>query len=188
MAKNGHRKLVQRCIDGDADAWSEFVDRYSGLVYWAIKRKLYKFGRTYLLSEVEEIYQRVFVSIWEKKSLERVCERDSISPWLVVLASNATINFIRKKRFEENFFCRSLEPEIQSEERDEDIMDSDNERLLDEAVRQLSEKEKAYLELTYIAGRRHKEIAQIFNTSVNAVSLIIARAKNKIKKYIDSKR
>lgn len=188
MAKNDHRELVQKCLEEDASAWSEFVDKFSGLVYWAIKRKLYKYGSAYLLSEVEEIYQRVFVSIWEKKSLKGVCERDNLSPWFVVLASNVTIDFIRKKGVEGNFLLHGVERDFRAEETDEDATDRYDERLLDEAIKQLNKKEKAYLELTYVTGRKYKEIAQIFNTSINSVSITISRAKNKIKKYIEEKR
>lgn len=187
MDKNDERKLVQRCIAGNAEAWDEFVDRFSGLIYWAIKRKLNKYDCTYLMSEVEDIYQRIFTSMWEKKSLISVGERGNISPWIVVLASNFTIDFIRKKRTEENLLRHNLESEIRSRDEEETILLREDKRLLDEAIKLLNEKERAYLELNYIAGKKHKEIAEIFNTSINSVSTIIARAKNKIKRYIESK-
>jgi len=180
------RKLIKRCIDGDSGAWSEFVDRFSGLIYWAIKRKLNKYESTYLMGEVEDIYQLIFASIWEKKSLIGVSERTNVAPWLVVLASNFTIDYIRKKRTEENFLRHNLE-EIRPKDEGALIFVEENKRLLDEAIKFLNEKEKAYLQLNYMAGKRHREIAEIFNTPVNSVSTIIARAKNKIKEYIESK-
>lgn len=79
MDKNNDRELIKRCIDGNAEAWSKFVNRFSGLIYWAIKRKLAKYGRHYLISEVEEIHQRLFVSVWEKKSLMTVSERGNVA-------------------------------------------------------------------------------------------------------------
>jgi len=192
MDKRDDRGLIKRCIDGDAWAWSEFVDRFSGLICWTIKRKLSKHNCTYLMSEVEDIYQRIFTSIWEKKSLIGVCERDNISPWLVVLASNLTIDYLRRKKAEENFLRDAAGLETASRVDDKDIVDAEseyllNKRLLVEAMGLLNEKEKTCLELNYIAGKRHREIAEIFNTSTNSVSTIIARAKNKIKKYIELK-
>ena len=192
MDKRDDRELIKRCIGGDAWAWSKFVDKFSGLIYWIIKRKLSKHNCTYLMSEVEDIYQRIFTSIWEKKSLIGVCERDNISPWLVVLASNLTIDFLRRKKVEENFLrdTSGLEGALRAEKTDMLDMESEyllNKRLLVEAMGLLNEKEKTCLELNYIAGKRHREIAEIFNTSTNSVSTTIARAKNKIKKYIESK-
>lgn len=187
MDKNNDRGLVEKCINGDAEAWSEFVDRFSALIYWAIRRKLNKYDCAYLMSEVEDIYQRLFVSIWEKKSLAGISKRDNIAPWLIVLASNATIDYIRKKRFEENFLRGTLESEAAPDKKS-DVFLQENKRLIDEAIKFLSEKEKAYLEYNYTVGKKHREIAEIFNTSINTVSSIIARAKVKIKKYIESKK
>ena len=187
MNKNNDKELVKRCLDGNAEAWSEFVDRFSGLIYWAIKRKLNRYNCVYLIRDVEDIYQRLFVSLWEKKSLMNVADRDNISPWLIVLASNLTIDFIRKKRREENFLLRVSEAKNISGDDEVVIFSEENKHLLDEGIKLLNEKEKVYLEFNYIASKKHKEIAKIFNTSVNSVSTIIARAKNKIRKYIKSK-
>ena len=188
MAKYGDRQLVRRCIEGDVEAWSEFVDSFSGLIYWAIKRKLNKYNCTYMESEIEEIYQRIFVSIWEKKSLMKVCERGNISPWLAVVASNLTIDFIREKSHEQDFLRWNLASKSRSQQAGKDILERDDKHLLDEAVKLLSEKEKAFLELNCVAGKKHREIAGIFNVSINSVSTIIARAKSKIKRHIESKR
>ena len=187
MNRNDDRELVKRCIEGNAEAWGEFVELFSGLIYWAIKRKLNRYDCAYLMSEVEEIYQRIFTSLWEKKSLMSVDKRDNIAPWLVVLASNATIDFIRRKRFEEDFLRTNLEPEPAPQNQKDDISLGETKRLLDEAIKQLSGKEKVYLESYYMAGKKYKEIAEAFNTTVGSVATVIARAKSKIKKYIGRK-
>jgi len=188
MDKDNDRELIKRCIDGNAEAWSKFVNRFSGLIYWAIKRKMTKYGRDYLISEVEEIHQRLFVSVWEKKSLITVSERDNIAPWLIVLASNAAIDFIRKKSLEENFLRTAFKSEVIPQTNQRKAFFQEGDSLIGEAIKFLNEKEKAYLESSFIAGKKHKEIAETFNTSINSVSTIIARAKNKIKKYIESKK
>ncbi|MEA3305410.1 MAG: sigma-70 family RNA polymerase sigma factor, partial [Candidatus Omnitrophota bacterium] len=188
MNENNDKELVKRCLEGSAEAWSEFVDRFSGLIYWAIKRKLNRYDCAYLIRDVEDIYQRIFVRLWEKESLLNVSGRDNISPWLIVLASNLTIDFIRKKNREENFLLTNA-PEAENMSGDDEtvIFSEENKRLLNNAVKLLDEKEKTYLKFNYFAGKKHREIAGIFNTSVNSVSTIIARAKNKIRKYIESK-
>jgi RNA polymerase sigma-70 factor (ECF subfamily) len=186
MDKSDDRDLIRRCIEGEADAWSEFVDRFSGLLYWAINRILNKYNCAYLMGEIEDIYQHLFASIWEKKSLMNVRERANISPWLVVLASNLTIDLIRKKRLEENYLRENLELKVNSQG-DKELLRKEDRRLFDNAMRLLDKKERSYLELSYMAGKKHKEIALIFNTSINSVSTIIARAKGKIKKHIEEK-
>ena len=137
--------------------------------------------------ECEDIYQRLFSSIWEKKSLVNVRERANISPWLVVLASNFTIDSIRKKELEENFLREGIELEGKSQNDMKNLLHKEERYLLDKAMKLLNKKERSYLELNYMSGKKHKEIALIFNTSINSVSTIIARAKGKIKKYIEEK-
>ena len=186
MNRQDDRELVEKCIGGDPDAWGEFVDRFSGLIYWSIKRKLSKYYSSYLMSEADDIYQGVFTFIWEKKRLSEIRNRDNIAPWLIILASNATIDFIRKKNRMENAFRRAAEEGLISQGRSKNLS-AEKMSLLEDALRILNKKEKAYLRLNYISGKRHKEIAENFNTSINSVSTVIARAKNKIKRYIESK-
>jgi len=188
MDKTGDRELVRRCVDGDAVAWNEFVDRFSGLVYWAIKRKLYKYDSADGESDVEEIYQRVMASIWGKRSLGTVRDRDNISPWLVVLTSNIAIDFLRKRYFEESMISGSDDPNIRHQDPEEPEFDDEYFRLLEEAMKLLNKRERTYLRLTYSSGKKHKEIARIFNTSEISVSVTISRVRSKIKRFIKSKR
>lgn len=187
METKSDKELVGQCLSGDAKAWNNFIDRFSGLVYWAIKRKLSRYYSAYLAADVEDIYQRFFASIWEKKSLEAVSDRDNIAPWVVVLSSNLAIDFIRKKRREEEFISNRLPAETQHPDEESIIFLKEKKDLLNEAMCLLSETERAYLELNYLSGKRHKEIGEIFNAPANTVSTVIARAKGKIKRFIEEK-
>lgn len=187
METKSDKALVRQCLSGDAEAWNNFIDRFSGLVYWAIKRKLSRYNSAHLVSDAEDIYQRLFASIWEKKSLAAVSDRDNIAPWLIVLASNLTIDFMRRKKREEDFLQDGLTTEAPIIDEDSVIFVKERVDLLNEAMCLLSETERAYLELSYLSGKRHKEIADIFNTPANTVSTVIARAKDKIRRFIEKK-
>ncbi len=187
METKSDKELVGRCLNGDADAWSDFVDRFSGLVYWAIKRKFNRYYSAYLTSDVEDIYQRFFAGVWEKKRLASISGRDNIAPWIIVLASNLTIDFMRRKKREEDFFQNNLTEEIPAADDNAVIFVQEKRDMLDEAMAALKERERACLELSYIGGKTHKEIAGIFNVPANSVSTMIARAKSKIKRFIEEK-
>lgn len=187
METKSDKDLIRHCLSGDPDAWNNFIDRFSGLVYWAIKRKLNRYYSAYLSADVEDIYQRLFASIWEKKSLEAVSDRDNIAPWLIVLASNLATDLIRRKRREEEFIKNRLPAETNTVDEESVIFMKEKKDLLNEAMRLLTEKERAYLELHYVSDKRHKEIAEIFNEPVNTVSTVIARAKGKIRRFIEEK-
>ena len=187
MKTKSDKELVSQCIDGNPDAWGLFVDRFSGLAYWAIKRKLRRYCPAYLNSDAEDIYQRLFTSLWEKRSLEAVKDRDNISPWLIVLASNLAIDFVRKKKREEDFLREELPKDVADGDNYSSVFIKEERDILDNAMGSLNEKEKAYLELSYLSGKKHKEIADIFNVPMNSVSTTIARAKAKIKRLIAKK-
>lgn len=187
METKSDKELVKNCLEGAPDAWSVFVDKFSSVVYWAIKRKLSRYCAAYLNSDAEDLYQRVFASLWEKRSLEAVKDRDSISPWLIVLASNITADFMRKKKREEGFLREELAKEMPPVDDYSLVFIKEKRDILDTAMGALTEKERAYLELSCLSGKKHKEIADIFNVPMNSVSTIIARAKTKIKRFIAKK-
>ncbi|MCG2704526.1 MAG: sigma-70 family RNA polymerase sigma factor [Candidatus Omnitrophica bacterium] len=187
METKSDKELVLSCLGGAPDAWSAFIDKFSSLVYWAIKRKLNRYCPAYLKSDAEDLYQRVFALLWEKRSLEAVKDRDNISPWLIVLASNLATDFVRKKKREEDFLQEELAKEIPPIDDYSSVLIKEKRDILDKAMGILTEKERAYLELSYFSGKKHKEIADTFNVPMNSVSTIIARAKTKIKRFISKK-
>ncbi len=187
MEIKSDKKLVENCLEGAPDAWSDFVDRFSSLVYWAIKRKLNRYCLSHLNSDIEDLYQRVFASLLERRSLETVKDRDNISPWLIVLASNLATDFARKKKREEDFLREELAKETPVIDDYSSVFIREKSGILDSAMGVLTEKERAYLELSYLSGKKHKEIADIFNVPMNSVSTIIARAKTKIKRFIEKR-
>jgi len=184
METKSDKELVTQCLEGSPEAWGLFVDRFSGLLYWAIKQKLRRYCPVYLNSDAEDIYQRLFASLWERRSLEAVKDRDNISPWLIVLASNLAIDFARKKKREDDFLKEELPIDVTDTKDYPSVFTKEKRDILDNAMGSLSEKEKAYLELSYLSGKKHKEIADIFNVPMNSVSTTIARAKTKIKRFI----
>ena len=177
---------LSECLNGDPEAWNWFVDKFSSLVYWTIKRKLFRYGYYYLVHDVDDIYQNVFSSIWENRDLENLKDRDKIEPWLIVVTSNLTIDYIRKRQRKDILLARKSE--AQSMERNINMDNSETSLLIDKAMARLKKKEREYLELCFISGMKHREIAELFNIPVNSVSTVISRARNKIKKYIAEKR
>ena len=186
MADRDDRVIVSKCLAGDTNAWVEFVDRFSPLLFWTIKRKLNRCNASYLVNETEDIYQSLLSSIWHRRSLEQVSDRADIDPWLIVLASNLTIDYIRKRRLREKTLNETIEASIVDQNRPSPAPQTI--LFLDEAISCLKKKERAYLELNYMNGMKHREIAEAFNTSINSVSTIIARAKNKIRRHLKLKK
>lgn len=176
--------LVAGCIKQNSVAWNRFVEHYSGLIFWAIKDRLETSGYTYQQHDLEDIFQDVFILLWEKKKLELVKNRKNISAWLAMVAANCAHNYFRNRREElsdngilqeaASFDCRvSLIP--------------DQERLtqvMDKVLSLLSARETIILKLNYFHNKTHQEISQILKMPTNTISSIIQRTKEQLRKEL----
>ena len=81
MIDNTH-DLIERCIKREEKAWSEFIDRFSGLVYYSARERLRRNSFSFSEQDIQDIVQNVFVDIWEKSRLAEVRDRDRIKAWL----------------------------------------------------------------------------------------------------------
>jgi len=182
MFDNTH-DLIERCIKREEKAWSEFIDRFSGLVYYSASQRLKRDGFRFNEQDVQDIVQNVFVDIWEKSKLAEVRERNKIQAWLSIVGQTRALNFMRKKKErllseEELFSVENIISDRGAEYRAELIEE------LEKAVEEFPPREKIVLKLNIIHGKTHKEIAEFMNIPINTVSTIIARRKELLRKAL----
>lgn len=76
---------------GSVPEWHEFIDKYAGLVHSVIRRYLFS----------EDDVQTVYVLILEKLYKGKLAAfqgRSALSTWLMLVARNETVDFIRRSR------------------------------------------------------------------------------------------
>ncbi len=88
-------RLVQRCLNGDQDAWNKLVDRYKGLVY-SVPVK-YKLGP----EDAADIFQSVCVELFT--NLRRLRNIKSLRSWLVTVALHKCFHWRKQQRRQEKF-------------------------------------------------------------------------------------
>jgi RNA polymerase sigma-70 factor (ECF subfamily) len=177
--------LIERCIKREEKAWSEFIDRFSGLVYYSARERLKRDGFSFNEQDIQDIVQNVFVDLWEKSGLTEVRERHKIKAWLSIVGQTRALNFMRKKRErllgEDELF--KVE-NIASNEGGEDRI-----RLIEElekAIEGFPARERTILKLNIAHGKTHKEVARFMNIPINTVSTIIARRKELLRKLLSA--
>jgi len=81
-------QLVSRCREGDANAWNEFVERFSRYVYAIC-------GRGFRLpqQDAEDVFQEVFARAFER--LPELRSDDAVRPWLAQLTRRLCIDRLR---------------------------------------------------------------------------------------------
>lgn len=84
-------ELVQRCRQGDQQAWSEIVRQYSRRIY----NLAYRFTASH--TAAEDLTQEVFIRVY--RSLDQYDQRlGDLSNWLMRLARNLIIDDYRKRQ------------------------------------------------------------------------------------------
>ena len=81
-------ELVARCRAGDAEAWTELVERFSRYVY-AICVQAFRLDD----HDAEDVFQDVFARVYEH--LDRLQDDEAIRPWIAQLTRRLCIDRLR---------------------------------------------------------------------------------------------
>lgn len=177
------QKLVERCIRRDKNAWEQFIERFSRLLYYSAAERLKRNGILFNQQDLQDIVQGVLLELWERSRLQEVRDRARITAWLSIVAQTRALNYmIRKKErllLEEDFFrLDNLRHEAQECE-SEGLLN-----VLESSIRELEPREKIILKMNIFYKKTHREIAGFMKLPLNTVSTIIAREKKSIRKRL----
>ncbi|MCF7871386.1 MAG: sigma-70 family RNA polymerase sigma factor [Candidatus Omnitrophica bacterium] len=171
-------------MEKNKKAWKIFLNRYGKLIYWAIHQRIEKINSQYQQNDIEDIFQEVFLTLFEKNKLNQLKNIKFLPGWLAMVSSNKTIDYMRKKynnredltidfaAFKDNNFKESL-------------LNREDFILVNTIIGNLSNKEKIIISLNILEEKTHQEIADITRLSINTISTIIARTKEKIKNNLE---
>lgn len=189
------KELVNRCIDKDKSAWNEFVLKFKAIAEKAVRLRLNRHNFPHTIEDIKDITQSIFLDIWEGNKLELVKDQEKITGWIVIVAQNAAIDFIRKTR---NLTRRS--PVVLNEEGVEfDITDTLTAKsnpvdelstleladTLDTLINALEPRDRLILKLNLLHSQSHKEIAALLKLPQNTVSTIIRRSLLKLRESLE---
>ncbi|NQT28354.1 MAG: sigma-70 family RNA polymerase sigma factor [Candidatus Omnitrophica bacterium] len=179
-------ELIRRCLKKEKKAWDIFVEKYSRLIYWSIRKRLNASGFKFNQDDIKGIFQEVFLSILEGDKLGRLKAAKVIPGWLAIIASNKTVDFMRYK-IRENRRLIPDAPILKDDNFKQELDQRDLFDLIGSSINSLSDKAKIVISFNLFQGRTHKEISNIMNMSINTVSTLIARAKETLKQDLEKK-
>ena len=165
--QNDPADLVAAMAAGDSDkALSAFYQQYGSIVLALLTKML---GSR---AEAEEILQEVFVELW-RRAPEYDSSRGSVVSWVVTVARSRALDALRART------RRHGDRQLQFSERHAlgtdggrpDVLVSSTRwhQALRQAFQQLSEDQRAVLELSYFLGMSHGQIAQTLDLPVGTV-------------------
>ena len=177
------KELVRAAQRGDDSAFEELVRTYEKRVYHLALRMCGNVDDAY------EVAQEAFLSAW--KGMRFFRGDSSFSTWLYRLTSNAAIDFLRRQRRQGGSDGVSLDDEDAFLE----VVDtgpSPHQQAEGQELRQalarglgaLSPEHRQVLLLRELQGLTYEEIAAALELDLGTVKSRIARAREKLRKYL----
>lgn len=169
-------ELIEECLNGDKNAFSELVSRYKRLIYSVA----YKFSRDN--DEVNDLAQEAFLKIY--KSLSKYDSQYKFSTWSVKVATNICLDHVRRKKLKsisldelENVVGRNNSPE-------EYYLRKEKSQVLQNAIDELPEIYRVPIVLYHQKGMSYKEIAETLGKPMSIIKNRIFRARHALKEML----
>jgi len=175
MQDDRDEAIVLRAQQGDRDAFGELVSRYQGLV------ASIALSGTGDLQRSEDVAQQAFVIAWQK--IGELSEPTKFAAWLVAITRNTVRNANRKAEG----FDRAAAPLHTHDVADpaggpdEASSRSEQQELLWQCLRSVSEPYREPLVLYYRQGKSMQEVASQLDLTVDAVKKRLSRGRAMIK-------
>src|SRR5579872_514424 len=165
------RDLIERLQRREPQALAELYDRYGRLVYSLILRVVRDAG------VAEDLVQETFLRVWNRA---QGCdaEKGSIGPWLLAVARNRSIDYLRSAGGRERHaveFEESDHPALYTD-MEQDILSADKAKILKSAVDKLSPNQRQVIELAYYEGLSQTEMAERMGQPLGTVKTWVRTA------------
>jgi len=180
------QELIERIRADDPRAFKELFDSNATLVHNVCFRML---GNR---QDAEDVTQEVFLEAY--RSLKRFRFESKLSTWLYRIAVNRSLNHQRKRKLErwlsldfevgEGSAEESAFPDTAANGPDRLVEKKDVERIVQEAISKLPERQRIALLLHRYEELPYQEIAKIMDVSVASVESLLHRAKETLAKRL----
>lgn len=178
-------RLIQRALRGDQFAYKQLMKKYHDPIFNLVYRMIHD------KQQVEDLTQETFVKAFA--SLKYFNEEYAFSTWLYKIATNSSIDYIRKRKLntfsidkpvamEDSDF--SFELPDTTYQPDKTIIQRQRTTLIEEAIEKLPEKYRKVIILRHTEERDYAEIAKILKLPIGTVKAHIFRARELLNKYL----
>jgi RNA polymerase sigma-70 factor, ECF subfamily len=142
--------LLQRVREGDQLAMAEVFDRYGRIVYSVAFRVLKDTGHA------EDVMQEIFFQVWRNPN-SFVQGRGSLGAWLVVVARNRSIDFLRRRKPTDSVedVVLAVNCDLASEAEHNALMEK-----VHKVMKDLPVEQQRSMQLAFFDGLSHSEIAE----------------------------
>lgn len=183
------RELVEKALKGNQSAYNELMEKYRNALTRHVQRMVRQQG------EVDDLVQECFIKAFS--ALNSYSTDYAFSTWLYKIATNHTIDFLRKKKLSTMSIDRPIQtkdgeveyelPDV-SYRPDRHIVEDERRELIQEAIGQLPEKYNRVIVMRHQQEKSYEEIARELDLPLGTVKAHIFRARALLYKYLRDKR
>lgn len=183
-------RLIDRAVDGDDKAYARLLQRYKRPVYHTILKMVRN------IDDAEDLTIESFAKAF--KNLHKFKKDFTFSTWLFRIATNNTIDFIRKKKLNtlsiENTFTdddgQSVSIDVEDENLDpqEETIKAQKAELMQLFVDKLPSKYQKLVRLRYFHELSYEEIAVEIDAPLGTVKAQLHRARELMFELVKNKR
>lgn len=173
-------ELIENCLDGKQEAFSELVSRYKRLIYSVVYNMIKD------KQEVSDISQEVFIKIY--KSLARYNPDYKFSTWSVKITTNLCLDILRKKKID-SIPIEEIESVSSGVPTPEDkYIDKERSIRIKKAIEELPEKYKTPIILFHQNGLSYSEMTEILGEPMTIIKNRLYRARLMLKEKLLTER
>ncbi len=180
---------VMQAKEGDEKAYKLLTEKYSRALYFHIQKMIRE------KELVEDLVQEVFIKAF--KNLDSYSNEYAFSTWLYRIATNHTIDYLRKKKLQtlsinEPYKTKDGELEIQlpdtSFATDRQILKKQRANIIHKAIDDLPEKYRRVIQMRHMEELSYQEISDELDLPLGTVKAHIFRARELLYKALKDKR
>ena len=172
---DGDAELLQAIAGGDRSAFDRLSRRHLDRAYGVALRM------TGSRADAQDVVQDVFLRLWQRPDAWRPGQAQ-FSTWLYRVVVNRCLDL--KRRPKGTDLDSVEEPQDPDANAEDSLLDAERSRALDSAVKQLPERQREAIVLTYTAGLRNAEAASAMEISVKAFEALLVRAKRELRDFL----
>lgn len=181
-------RLVGDALKGDEAAYARLMDKYHRALYFHILKIVR--NRDMIEDLIQEVFAKAFSSI------ESYNRDYAFSTWLYRIATNHSIDFLRKKKLQTYSLDQPvegkdgdmhIEPKDPAAETDESIIKSQRKNMVAEAISELPEKYRVVIELRHMQEKSYQEISEEIGQPLGTIKAHLFRARELLNKKLKDK-
>ncbi len=183
------RDLIDRCLRHEPGAWTDFVDRYMGLIYHAINHVAHARSLVLSTADIEDVAAEIFLAVVDDNYdvLRRFKGQSSLPTYLTVIARRVCVKEVVKRfREAELGHSRAHRQSLSRDSSDEAepiLAAEEVERMLAD----LPEREANVVRLYHLKFLNYRQIGKQLGIPENSIGPILAKARQSLRRTAEQR-